>query len=919
MATLSQGFDPSLHAADEVVAEAQADAAVGLSTQEARVRLERDGANQLVARRPIPAWRRLLSHFADPLVYLLLAATVVALTAWWVEGREGVPYDVIVIAVVILANAALGFIQERRSEDAVAALQRMAAPTAAVLRDGRIDRIPALDVVVGDVLVLGAGDAITADARLTESTLSVAEAALTGESAPVDKGVAPLDGPAGLGDRACMVFAGTAVTRGAGRAIVTATGMHTETGRIAQLLGETASDPTPLQREIAQLSRVLGLGVLAIAAVVIGTVFLTEEVTTLAGAVQVLLLGVALAVAAVPEGLPAILSVVLALGVQRMAKRHAIIKDLSSVETLGSASVICSDKTGTLTQNRMTITRVLTVSGETELTGAAGGLPEGARGAEVTAVMTGGALANDALVSGDEDDPTFAGDPTEVAFLTAEWELGLAVDRRARFSQLGSVPFSSERKRMSVVASDADGGFYVAAKGAPGVLLEACTAELAGEQERPLDEAGHARVLAGVARISAMGMRTLAVAFRREPKESAAEAESLERDLVLAGIVGIVDPPRDEARDAVAAAQGAGIRVIMITGDHPLTASAIAVALGIVEADPEVVTGVQLAEMDGDALREAVKTTSVFARVAPEHKLRIVDALQSHGEVVAMTGDGVNDAPALRSADIGVAMGLDGTEVARGASNMILTNDDFATIVLAVNEGRGILDNIKRFLRYMFASNLGEVLAVFLGVVGAAWLGLRDASGAVVAPLLASQILWMNLLTDLGPALAIGAEPYADDLMSRGPRRPSERLIDRRMWGGIALTGAVMAVVTLFAIDLYLPGGLVNGSGDVATARTAAFTVLVLTQLMNAFSARSETQSIVHQLLTNPWLWGAVTLSLALQIAVVNVPVLNDAFSTAPLTIDQWSQCLGLALVVPVVMEARKWLLRARDRRALAR
>ncbi len=918
MATLSPGFDPSLRAANEVETEARTRADTGLTTPEAAARLERDGANQLVARRPVPLWRRVLRHFADPLVYLLLAATAIALTAWWVEGRQGIPYDVIVIAVVVLANATLGFIQERRSENAVAALQRMAAPTATVLRDGAPCSIPALDLVVGDVLVLGAGDAVAADARLTASTLSVAEAALTGESQPVAKSVEPLDSAVELGDRVCMVFAGTAVTHGAGRAIVTATGMDTETGHIARMLGKTESDPTPLQREIAQLSRVLGLAVLAIAAIVIGTVFLTEEVTTLAGAVQVLLLGVALAVAAVPEGLPAILSVVLALGVRRMAKRHAIIKDLSSVETLGSASVICSDKTGTLTQNLMTITRVVTASGETELTGDHDSLPEGTRGAEVTAVMTGGAVANDALVGGDDDYPTFGGDPTEAAFLTAEWGLGIAETRRARFSSLGTVPFSSERKRMSAVASDADGGFYVSAKGAPDVLLDACTAELVGDQERPLDGAGRARVVAEVARMSVLGMRTLAVAFRRGKEESDANAESLERNLVLAGVVGIVDPPRDEARVAVTAAQGAGIRVIMITGDHPLTASAIAIDLGIVEADPEVITGLELSAMDDDKLRATVKTASVFARVAPEHKLRIVDALQSHSEIVAMTGDGVNDAPALRRADIGVAMGMGGTEVAREASNMILTNDDFATIVEAVNEGRGILDNIKRFLRYMFASNLGEVLAVFLGVVGAAWLGLTRPDGAVVVPLLATQILWMNLLTDLGPALAISAEPYADDLMARRPRRLSERLIDRRMWGGIVLTGAVMAIVTLFAMDLYLPGGLVEGSQSLATARTAGFTVLVLTQLMNAFSARSETQSVVHHLLTNPWLWAAVTVSFALQIAVVYVPVLNDAFSTAPLMIDQWSQCFGLALAVPLTMEARKWWLRARDRRAIA-
>ncbi len=917
MATLSPGFDPSLRTFNEVATEARTSTAVGLTAVEAADRLERDGANQLVARRPVPLWRRILGHFADPLVYLLLAATVIALTAWWVEGRPGIPYDVIVIAVVILANAAIGFFQERRSESAVSALQRMAAPTATVLRDGRPCRIPALDLVVGDILVLGAGDAVTADARLIESTLSVAEATLTGESAPVTKSVAPLDGAAELGDRVCMVFAGTAVTRGAGRAIVTATGMDTETGHIARLLGETESDPTPLQREIAQLGRVLGLAVLAIAAVVIGTVFLTEDVTTLEGAVQVLLLGVALAVAAVPEGLPAILSVVLALGVQRMAKRHAIIKNLSSVETLGSATVVCSDKTGTLTQNRMTVTRVATASGETELSGVGDSLPPGARGAEIVAVMTGGAVANDAL-DDEGESPTFGGDPTEAAFLAAERALGLAETRRARFSSLGTVPFSSERKRMSAVASDADGGFYVAAKGAPDVLLHACTAELVGDHERRLSSAGRARVLAKVERMSALGMRTLAVAFRRGEEESDADADSLERDLVLAGVAGIVDPPREEAKAAVAAAQGAGIRVIMITGDHPLTAATIAIDLGIVEADPQVITGLELSAMDDKALRSAVTTASVFARVAPEHKLRIVDALQSHGEVVSMTGDGVNDAPALRRADIGVAMGRGGTEVAREASNMILTDDNFATIIEAVNEGRGILDNIKRFLRYMFASNLGEVLSVFLGVVGATWLGLTGPDGAVVVPLLATQILWINLLTDLGPALAIGAEPYADDLMKRRPRRISERLIDGRMWGGIVLTGAVMAVVTLAAMDLYLPGGFIEGSQGLATARTAAFTVLVLTQLMNAFSARSETQSIVHHLWTNPWLWAAVTLSFVLQVVVLYVPVLNDAFSTAPLTVTQWGECFALALVVPLVTEARKWWLRARDRRTAA-
>ncbi len=919
MATLSPGFDPSTHTIDEVASEAGTDAAAGLGAEEAATRLARDGANALVARRPVPQWRRLLSQFADPLVYLLLGAIAIALAAWFAEGRGDAPYDAFVIAAVVVANAAIGFIQERRSENAVAALQRMAAASAGVVRDGGVVRVPALDVVVGDVLLLAEGDAVAADARLTESTLSVAEAQLTGESVPVSKGVDPLAEEAGVGDRACMVFAGTAVTRGAGRAVVTATGMDTEMGRIARLLGETESDPTPLQREIAQLGKVMGIAVLAIAVIVIGAVFLTQDVTTLAGAVEVLLLGVALAVAAVPEGLPAIMSVVLALGVQRMAKRRAVIKDLSSVETLGSASIICADKTGTLTQNLMSITRVVTASGATTFGGADDALPDGPLGAEVAVLLASGAVANDAVVGGTAKKPTFDGDPTEIAFLAVEWDLGLAKARQQRFTRLGSVPFSSERKIMSAVTSDAEGGFFVAAKGAPGMLLEACTAELAGDVERALDAAGRKHVLAEVSAMAALGMRTLAVAYRREAKESPAEEAVLERDLVLAGVVGIVDPPREEARAAVAAAQGAGIRIVMITGDHPVTASAIATSLGIVEEDAAVLTGAELSALNDSALRKAVATTSVFARVAPEHKLRIVDALQSHGDIVAMTGDGVNDAPALRSADIGVSMGQGGTEVAREASNMILSDDNFATIVDAIREGRGILDNIKRFLRYLLASNFGEVLAVFVGVLAAGWLGLGGPEGVIVAPLLATQILWMNLLTDLGPALAISAEPYADDLMARGPRRAGERLIDARMWRGIAFTGVVMAAVTLFALDLFLPGGLVEGSLDVATARTAAFTVLVLAQLANVFCARSETLSLVHRFFGNPWLWGAVALSALLQVAVVNLPFLNRAFSTAPLTLGQWGVCVGLTLVVPAATEARKWLLRARDRRAAAR
>ncbi|NTV40541.1 MAG: cation-transporting P-type ATPase, partial [Demequinaceae bacterium] len=504
--------------------------------------------------------------------------------------------------------------------------------------------------------------------------------------------------------------------------------------------------------------------------------------------------------------------------------------------------------------------------------------------------------------------------------------LGLSDPDDARAIRVAAVPFSAARARMSVVTEAPNGQRTLHVKGGPEVVLARCTRVLTGDTVVPLDGAARDRVVSDIATLAKRGMRTLGVAYRALGGDEVADEEA-ETDLTFIGIAGLADPSRPEARDAVADAQRAGVRVVMITGDHPATALAIAGELGIVrEGAPangapstaatsttDVLTGEQLAAMTEAEFGEAVATCAVFARVAPEHKLRIVDALQAHGEVVAMTGDGVNDAPALRSADIGVAMGLGGTEVAREASSMILADDNFATIVTAVREGRGILDNIKRFLRYLLASNAGEVLAVFLGVVGAGVLGLSGHGEVAAVPILATQILWINLLTDLGPALAIGAEPYANDLMTRKPRKVTDRVIDGRMWRGVAITGFVMATATLLTLDALLPGGMIEGSATLATARTGAFTVLVLTQLTNAFSARSETASVFAGLTTNPLLWAAVTLSALLQVAVVHVPLLNRAFSTAPLSLSQWAFCVAMSMTVPLVIEVRKWFLRRGD------
>jgi magnesium-transporting ATPase (P-type) len=915
--------DPWLRDAAEIAAELGTDVQRGLSPSEAAARLARYRPNQLEAAQAVPAWRKLVAQFADPLIYLLFGAVIVSLVAWVIEGAGEVPFEVIVILVIVVLNAVLGYVQEARAEQAVAALQHMAAPTAGVMRDGREERVAAADVVPGDILLLAEGDAVSADARLIETaSLTVAEASLTGESEAVLKDVATLTEPAGLGDRVNMVFSGTAVTRGRGRAVVTGTGMATEMGNVARLLGDTKEARTPLQREVDRIGRMLGIAVIVIAIGVMSAILLTADIENGSDLVDVLLVGVSLAVAAVPEGLPAILTVALALGVQRMARRQAIVKKLSSVETLGSASVVCSDKTGTLTRNEMTIELVVTASGEVDITGT-GYRPEGVLRVdghllddpmlldEVHAVIAGGSLANDAVLREEGGQWTIQGDPTDAAFLVAEAKIaGLTEARVARFERVGEIPFTSERKLMSTLEADAEaGGIAIITKGAPDVLIGRCTAERVAGEARPLTAERRREVLATVDRLADRALRMLAVAYRPLPNcERPLEDESIERELVYLGMVGIIDPPRSEARTAIAEAATAGVRVIMITGDHPRTAARIAADLGIVAREAPVLTGSDIERFDDEGLRAAVQEVAVYARVSPEHKLRIIDALQANQSIVAMTGDGVNDAPALKSADIGVAMGITGTDVAKEAADMILADDNFATIITAVREGRAIFANIRKFLRFLLSSNIGEVLTMLFGVVLAKVIGLDATGEAVAVPLLATQILWINLLTDTAPALAMGVDPAPDDVMHRPPRKLTDRVINGEMWFGIFWVGLVMAIVTLVALDLRLAGGLLGGSGDILEARTLAFTTLVLAQLFNCFNARSDRTSAFRNLFTNPLLWGAIGLSLVLQVAVVQLPFLNNAFGTTPLGINDWLICVALASVVLWADEGKKLL-----------
>ncbi len=962
---LLNDVDPSLTDADQVAQALNVDPRTGLSSDEAKRRLDKFGPNELASAPPVPKWKKFLQQFQDPLVYLLLAATAISLVAWIIEkvnaapGAEGeaLPFDSIVIVLILIVNAILGYMQEAKAEEAVNALSEMTAPTSNVLRNGRVERINTTDIVPGDILVLGEGDTVPADGRLlAAASLRIAEASLTGESVPVGKKPATLDSAKALGDRANMVFNGTSVTQGTGRAIVTGTGMNTQVGKIADLLQSTEDEATPLQKEMNHVSKILGIAVCIIAVVVLLALAVLEGFHSVHDVIDSLLLAVSLAVAAVPEGLAAILTVVLALGVQRMAAHHAIVKKLHSVETLGSASVICSDKTGTLTRNEMTVERVVVPSGEVELTGT-GYAPEGDMVSidgsavpenvanEVLATLGAGTLANDGELRAGEKPGTWeiVGDPTEVSLVVAARKTH-ADKKFAHFDRVAEIPFTSERKRMSVITRNATdaGKLTVFAKGAPDVLLSYCDRIYVNGAIRPLTEGDRQNILDTVERLSREAYRTLGEAFRPLETDSLAQipgirtnsageisdiseqAEAIEAHLVWCGMVGIIDPPRTEVRDAVAEAHRAGIRTVMITGDHPLTAARIASDLGIIAKDGKALTGDELDAMDEAQLDKATSEVSVYARVAPEHKLKIVESLQRQGNIAAMTGDGVNDAPAVKSADIGVAMGITGTEVTKQSAKMILADDNFSTIVAAVREGRGIFDNIRKFLRYLLSSNVGEVFTVFFGVVLAGWLGIKNPeSVGVTVPLLATQLLWINLLTDAAPALAMGVDPMTEDVMNRKPRKLTDRVIDGAMWGDIVYIGIIMAAVTLIGMDMHLTGGLftdrsVDAMGhdaQMVEARTMGFTILVFAQLFNAIASRSHLQSAFVGLFSNKWLWGAIGLSIVLQLLVIYVPFLNTAFGTTPLPPMAWLECIGLAFFVLVASEIRKIFLRMRAKK----
>jgi Ca2+-transporting ATPase len=895
----------------------------GLSSSDVEERLTRYGPNELEERGLRSPLKVLLGQFTEIMVVVLLIAAVLSAVI-------GETTDAIMIMIIVILNAILGFTQEYRAERAMAALKEMSVPTVRVRRDGQIREVEATSLVPGDIVLLEAGDRIPADARVIEAVnLRVEEAALTGESVPVNKTEAPLkDENLAVGDRRNMVFMGTAVTYGRGTALVVETGMETELGNIADMLQQVSDERTPLQRKMAELGKWLAIGSLVLVTIVFGV-----GVWRGGGLEEMFLTAVSLAVAAVPEGLPAVVTIALALGAQRMVKRQALIRKLPAVETLGSVTTICSDKTGTLTENRMTVT-VLDVAGATlnltthlKHTGATlspNEEPIVEPSSEVALLLAGGALCNDASLEPADDKPDAyetVGDPTEGALVVAAARLGMwKSEMEELMPRVAEVPFTSERKRMTTVhrapqksdlSSDEhlsrlpaiipESGYIIFTKGAVDQMLDICDRVWNEGEIEPLDDKWRSRIEQANDGLAQKGMRVLGVAMRRmDEVPDDTDESTLETNEIFVGLTGMIDPPRSEVRGAVAECRTAGIRPVMITGDHPLTALHIARDLGIAQSDDEekpVITGQQLAEISVDDLHDQVREISVYARVSPEHKVKIVEALKDQNEIVAMTGDGVNDAPALKRADIGVAMGITGTDVSKEASDMVLLDDNFATIVHAVEEGRTIYENIRKFVKYTMSSNIGEILVM-----------LAAPLAGLPIPLNAIQILWINLVTDGLPGLALSVEPAAPDTMKRLPHPPNESVLARGLGTYMVWVGPLMGIVALLPELLAVMGvgGLTLG-GDVYP--TMVFTTLALAQMGNALAIRSDRLLLVQLgLFTNPALLGAVALTFLLQMAVVYVPFLQNIFDTVPLSFEQLLLSLGFSTIVFIVVELVKWI-----------
>jgi Ca2+-transporting ATPase len=869
----------------------------GLTPQEAAQRLQQFGPNELRKDQAVSPLALLAGQFGSLVIWVLIGAALVS-------AALGEVIDGIAILAIVVLNAVIGFVQEYRAERAVVALARLTAPRAREVRDGHAEVIAATEVVRGDILLLDAGDLVAADARLVDaSALRTNEAPLTGESQPVEKQAGVCQPETPLAERHNMVFLGTSIAGGSGRALVVATGMDTEVGHIATLLETARSDATPLQRRLDQVARRLLWACLGIVVVV----FALGLLRTVAP-FELFLSAVSLAVAAIPEGLPAVVTIALALGVQRMARRHALVRRLPAVETLGCAQVICSDKTGTLTVGEMTARKIVTSEGIVSVSGE-GYSTAGvffANGVERTAaeaplldnLLRAAAACNDAEFRQQNTQPIAIGDPTEIALLVVAAKGGITRDAiEVEMPRLGTLPFDSERKRMTVIRNRG-GRAWAFVKGAPEVILERCVALRTAKEVTALTDSDRARMLQASALMAHDALRVLALAER--PLDTMADPEVIEQDLTLLGLVGLQDPPRAEVRDAVQRCKRAGIRTVMITGDHPDTAGAIARELGILEPEDAVVVGRELDRIDDQELAQRVPGIAVYARVTAEHKLRIVRAWKAQGAVVAMTGDGVNDAPALKEASIGVAMGLTGTEVTKEAAAIIITDDNFASIVAAVEEGRGIYDNIAKTLAYLLGGNVGELALMFIAAV-VGW----------PLPLLPIQLLWINLVTDGLPALALATDPIDPGVLTRPPRRPEVQLVDWNFLKRIAFVGCLTAGVALsaFAYEWYIDNNL-------AHARDAAFSVLVIAELFRAFGARSDTRNVWQVgLLSNMQLVVIVLASFALQLAIHHLPALQALFGTTPISPVQCVAWLVLGSVPLLALELRKVLRRFREAR----